>query len=150
MVMRLFLIYAVVELAVLVVLTSTIGFGWTLLVVFGSFVAGLALAGSQARHQLARLRSGAILRSGSTAGDGALVAAGTILAVVPGVATTVVGVLILSPPTRSVARPVLVWLAMRGVGRRAPMGPVAATGAGRYATGARGGSEIIDGEIVSD
>ena len=45
MAMRLFLIYALVELAVVVALTSTIGFGWTVLLLLGTFVVGLALAG---------------------------------------------------------------------------------------------------------
>ena len=45
--MRLFLVYVVVELAVLVALASTIGFGWTVLLLLGTFLVGLALAGSQ-------------------------------------------------------------------------------------------------------
>ena len=40
MVMRLFLVYALVELAVVIALASTIGIGWTLLVVAGTFVLG--------------------------------------------------------------------------------------------------------------
>ena len=47
MAMRLFLVYVVVELAVLVALASTIGFGWTVLLLAGTFLVGLALAGSQ-------------------------------------------------------------------------------------------------------
>ena len=45
--MRLFLVYVLVELAVVVALASTIGFGWTLLLLIGTFALGLALAGSQ-------------------------------------------------------------------------------------------------------
>ena len=60
MAMRLFLLYAVVELAVLVALVSTLGFGWTVLALAGAFVLGLALAGSQLRRHLRRgaLRTG--------------------------------------------------------------------------------------------
>ena len=50
MAMRLFLIYLVVELAVIVALASTIGFGWTVLALLGTFVVGLALAGSQVKR----------------------------------------------------------------------------------------------------
>ena len=39
---RLFLIYAVVELAVIVALVSTIGFGWTVLALLGTFLLGSA------------------------------------------------------------------------------------------------------------
>ncbi len=40
MAMRLFVLYAVIELAVIVALTSTIGFGWTVLALLGTFVLG--------------------------------------------------------------------------------------------------------------
>ena len=52
MAMRLFLIYAVVEMAVIVALASTIGFGWTVLALLGTFVVGLALAGSQVKRHI--------------------------------------------------------------------------------------------------
>src|ERR1700761_7376136 len=58
MVSRLFLVYILVELAVVVALASTIGLGWTLLLLLAAFVAGMALAGSQLKRQLTRLRSG--------------------------------------------------------------------------------------------
>jgi UPF0716 protein FxsA len=58
MVSRLFLIYVVVELAVVVALASTIGLGWTLLLLLAGVVVGLALAGSQLKVLLTRLRSG--------------------------------------------------------------------------------------------
>ena len=41
MAMRLFLVYVLVELAVVVGLASTIGFGWTVLLLFGTFALGL-------------------------------------------------------------------------------------------------------------
>ena len=62
MMSRLFLVYVLVELAVLVALASTIGLGWTLLLLLAAFVAGLALAGSQLKRQLGRLRSGLTTR----------------------------------------------------------------------------------------
>jgi len=58
MVSRLFLVYVLAELAVVVALASTIGLGWTLLLLLVAFAAGLALAGSQLKLQLTRLRSG--------------------------------------------------------------------------------------------
>src|SRR5882757_3504747 len=58
MAMRLFVIYTVVELAVIVALASTIGFGWTVLLLLTTFVVGLALAGSQVKRHMRRLRSG--------------------------------------------------------------------------------------------
>lgn len=82
---RLFLVYALVELAVMVVLVATIGFGWTVLLLLAAFVVGLALAGSQARRQLRKLSGGLTAASAQGAvTDSLLVALGTVLVVVPG------------------------------------------------------------------
>lgn len=142
MAMRLFLLYAVVETAVLVALVSAIGLGWTLLISLATFVVGLALAGSQLKRQLHRLRSGLTATTAQGAvTDSALVALGTVLVVVPGIASSVVGALLLLPPTRAAARPVVTALAARRLGRRVPIVVVGAP------TGPRRG-DYIDGEVV--
>ncbi|MGH3562023.1 MAG: FxsA family protein [Mycobacterium sp.] len=146
MVTRLFLVYLVVELAVLVALVSAIGFGWTVLLLLATFVLGAALAGSQARRQLTRLRSGVSTGRG-TVTDGALVALGTVLVVIPGLVTTAAGLLLLLPATRAAARPVLTAIAVSGIGRRAPLVTVATVGAHRYAT-PRSRGDFIDGEVL--
>ena len=104
--MRLFLIYAIVELAVVVALASTIGFGWTVLLLLATFVVGLALAGSQVKRHIRRLQSG--LNASTAHGavtDSALVALGTVLVVIPGLASSVLGALLLLPPTRAASPP---------------------------------------------
>ena len=88
MAMRLFLIYAVVELAVVVALVSTIGFGWTVLALLGTFVLGLALAGSQVKRHIRRLQSGLTPTPQGAVTDSALVALGTVLVFIPGLVTT--------------------------------------------------------------
>lgn len=146
MAMRLFLLYAVIEIAVLVGLVSAIGLGWTLLVVLATFVLGLALAGSQLSRQLRRLRGGLTATGAHGAvTDGALVALGTVLVVVPGLASSLIGVLLLLPPTRAAARPVVTALAARGIGRRVPFVVLGAP-VGAPATRRRG--DYIDGEVV--
>jgi UPF0716 protein FxsA len=140
MAMRLFLVYALVELAVVVGLASTIGFGWTVLLLVGTFALGLALAGSQVKRQIQRLQSGLAAPRGALS-DGVLVALGTILTVVPGLVTSVLGVLLLLPPTRALARPAVTALAARGMFRV----PLIVTTAGAYPPG-RG--DYIDGEVV--
>jgi UPF0716 protein FxsA len=147
MAMRLFLLYTVIELAVVVALTSTIGFGWTVLALLGTFVLGLALAGSQVKRHIRWLRSG--LRAGtaqSAATDSLLVALGTVLVVIPGLASSVVGALLLLPPTRVAARPLVAAIAAR----RMPL--VAATATTGSAAGwgydAAGRGDYIDGEVV--
>jgi UPF0716 protein FxsA len=158
MVMRLFLVYVIVELAVVVALASTIGFGWTVLLVLGTFLAGLVLAGSQVRRQLARLQRGLNDPAGPKGAvtDGALVALGTVLVFIPGLVTSVAGLLMLLPPTRAAVRPLAGALAARGIARRvafinvgAPvnLGAPCPTGGGR---GDYIDAEVIDVEDVTD
>jgi UPF0716 protein FxsA len=148
MVSRLFLVYVLVELAVVVALASTIGVGWTLLLLLAAFVAGLALAGSQLKRQLTRLRSGLNAGQSRLATDGALVALGAVLVVIPGLVTTAAGMLLLLPPTRAAARPVLTAMAARGIGRRAPLITVTTVGADRYASTLQPRPDYIDGEVI--
>jgi UPF0716 protein FxsA len=138
---RLFGIYALVELAVIVALVATAGFGWTVLLLVASFGVGLALAGSQLRRQLRQLRSPLAVDTAVT--DGLLVALGTVLVVIPGLASSVVGVLLLLPPSRSVARPLLAALAAR----RVPLVTAAAWSSGS-AAGRAGRGDYIDGEVI--
>jgi len=145
MVSRLFLVYAVVELLVVVGLASTIGLGWTLLAVLVAFAAGLAVAGSQLKMQLSRLRSGINADQSRLASDSALIALGSLLVVVPGLVTSAVGSLLLLPPSRAAARPMLTALAARGA-RRFPLITVASVGADRYARRAQ--PDYIDGEVL--
>ncbi len=152
MVTRLFLIYLVAEAAALVALVSTIGFGWTALLLVATFLVGIALAGSQAGRQLARLRAAANTQRRwqgwqDTAADSALVALGTVLVVLPGLVTSAVGLLLLVPATRSVARPMLAAIAAAGLGRRAPLIAVASAGVRRYAN--RPADDFIDGEVIN-
>jgi UPF0716 protein FxsA len=145
MAMRLFLIYVVVELAVIVALTSTIGFGWTILALLATWLVGVSLAGSQVKRHLRRLQSG-LTAAGvqGAAADSLLVALGTVLVVIPGLASSVVGSLLLLPPTRAIGRPLVTALAAR----RVPL----VVGTGATATGwgydASGRGDYIDGEVV--
>lgn len=148
MVLRLFLVYVLVELAVVVALVSTIGFGWTLLALLATFAGGVALAGSQARRQLARLQSGSATRQGALA-DSALVALGSSLVVIPGLVTSAAGLLLLLPFTRAAARPVMTAFGMRTISAPSPLFTVTTMGAHRYgAERAAGRGDYIDGEVI--
>jgi UPF0716 protein FxsA len=146
MVSRLFLIYVVVELAVLVGLASTIGLGWTLLLLLVAFAAGLAVAGSQLKVQLMRLRSGLNAQQTRLATDSALVALGTLLVVVPGLVSSAAGLLLLLPPSRAAARPALTAMAARGLGRWFPLTTFTTVGADGYDRRPR--PDYIDGEVL--
>ncbi|WP_326546411.1 FxsA family protein [Mycolicibacterium sp. ND9-15] len=139
--MRLFLLYVVIEVAVVVALASTIGVGWTLLLLLATFVLGLALAGSQVRRHFRQLRSGLTPANlHGAAADSALVALGTVLVVIPGLASSVTGALLLLPPTRVAVRPLLTALAARRM-------PLLTAGVAGWRV-ARPGADYIDGEVV--
>ena len=141
MALRLFVLYVVIELAVVVALASTIGFGWTVLLLLGTFLLGMALAGSQIKRHFGRLRAGLDPASmHGAAADSVLVALGTVLVFIPGLASSVVGALLLLPPTRAAARPMVTAMAAR----RVPLITVAGTAAGYPAP--RG--DYIDGEVI--
>lgn len=147
---RLFLIYLLVEMAVMVALVASIGFGYTVLLLLASFVIGLVLAGSQLDRHIRRLRaglSGGLSDPQGAVSDSLLVALGTVLVVIPGLASSVAGALLLLPPTRAAARPVLTGLVARRVPLivAAPAGFGAATGAAGFR---RGTGDYIDGEVI--
>lgn len=147
---RLFLIYLLVEMAVMVALVATIGFGYTVLLLLASFVIGLVLAGSQLNRHIRRLRtglSGGLANPQGAVSDGLLVALGTVLVVIPGLASSVAGALLLLPPTRAAARPVLTGLVARRMPIivAAPAGFGAPTGSAGYRHGT---GDYIDGEVI--
>lgn len=142
MAMRLFLLYVVLEIAVIVALTAAVGLGWTLLLLVATFTAGLVLAGSQLRRHLRRLRAGLTAAAvPEAATDSLLVALGTVLVVIPGLASSVIGALLLLPLTRRAARPLVTALAAR----RMPLVTIGAAGWG-YTAQRRSG--YIDGEVI--
>ena len=114
MVLRWFLVYAVIELAAVVALVWSIGLGWTILLLLATLTVGIALAGSQVKRQVRRLRDGFDTPQGALT-DAALIALGTVLVVIPGIVTTVFGVLLLLPPTRAAARPVAAAFAAKRI-----------------------------------
>jgi UPF0716 protein FxsA len=142
MVRRLLLSYTLVELAAIVALVSTIGWGWTLLALVGTFALGVVvsapIATRQLGAQLVQLRSG-LTEPGRALGDGVMVSLASVLVLLPGLVTTVLGMLLLIPPIRSAARPRLAAIAMRRFPGRAPL-LTDMTGRAR--------PDYIDGEVI--
>ena len=149
--MRLFRIYVVVELAVIVALAWAIGFGWTVLLLLATFMTGVALAGSQVRRHISRLQSGLTARTAQGAvADSVLVALGTVLVVIPGLASSILGALLLLPPTRAAARPLVTAMAARRASLigAAPGGAAPAGAAAGWGYDAAGRGDYIDGEVI--
>lgn len=146
-VLRVFGLYVLVEVAAVAGLIWAIGFGWTTLLLLGAFLAGLVLASGQIRRQIRRLRKPT---DPGVLADSGLVTAGTVLVLVPGPVTSLVGLLLLAPPTRTAARPLLAGLATVGLGRYTPLVTAAAVGR-RWYTSSRPTvrhDDYIDAEVV--
>ena len=145
---RLFLVYALIEVAVLAALVSTIGVGWTLLALLATFAAGLALAGAQVTRHFTRLWDALNARQAdpALAGDSILVALGTVLMVIPGLASSAVGALMLLPFTRPALRPAANALLSRQLGGPMdyPTQVIYINHDERY----HGPGDYIDGEVI--
>ncbi|WP_067856506.1 FxsA family protein [Nocardia shimofusensis] len=114
----LFVLYVVVEIAALVAVAQWIGVVATILLLIAGSAIGMALVGAQGRRvfeQFRRVGRGEV-RPGTAVADGVLVALGAVLMFVPGLVTSVAGLLLLVPFTRALVRPAVTALAARRVG----------------------------------
>jgi UPF0716 protein FxsA len=106
----LFIVVPIAELAVLIQIGQLIGVWWTIALLVADAVLGSLLARSQGR--LAWRRFNEALQAGRMPArevmDGALVLFGGALLLTPGFLSDILGVLLLLPPTRAVVRAVLV------------------------------------------
>ena len=106
----LFIVVPIAELAVLIQVGQLIGVWWTIAILVADAVLGSILARTQGRAAWRRFNEA--LRSGRPPArevlDGALVLFGGALLLTPGFLTDVLGVALLLPPSRAVVRAVLV------------------------------------------
>jgi UPF0716 protein FxsA len=125
----LFIVVPVAELAVIIAVGREIGVGPTVLVLLADAVLGSLLARSQGRAAWRRFSEA--LQAGRPPArevlDGALVLLGGALLLTPGFLTDIAGILLLLPPSRAIARRVLMQrLAHRmAVSMTTPRGPAA-------------------------
>jgi UPF0716 protein FxsA len=116
----LFLIVPLAELYVILKVGDTIGIGWTIVLLVADSLLGSWLLRSQGRAVWRRFN--AILGEGRVPHrevvDGVLVIFGGAFLITPGFLTDIVGLLLLLPPTRVIARRML----MRRMGRGAVVG----------------------------
>lgn len=105
----LFIVVPIAELAVIIAVGREIGLGPTVLVLLADAVLGSLLARTQGRTAWRRFTEA--LQAGRPPArevlDGALVLFGGALLLTPGFITDIAGILLLLPPTRAVARRVL-------------------------------------------
>jgi len=140
----LFALYLVVEIAALVVVGHFIGVAATILLLIACSGLGLIVVRSQGRRvfeQFRRAGRGEIT-PGTAVADGALVTLGAVAMFVPGLVTSVVGLLLLLP-TRVLLRPLVAAFANRHIDRLSMAG------------GYRGvvvdpAGDVVDGVVVHE
>lgn len=106
MLFLLFVLVPLIELALLIQVGQWIGAGWTILLVLGTGAAGAALARREGIRTFRKIQGE--MTAGRVPGDalldGAAILLGGAFLLTPGVLTDVVGLSLLFPPTRAVAR----------------------------------------------
>ena len=107
-----FIVVPLLELMVIIEVSSRIGLAWTFLSLLLISVAGASLARREGYSAVARVREDSrlgVMPSDSLI-DGGLVLAGALMLLTPGYITDTVGLLLLLPPVR---RPVRTWVRRR-------------------------------------
>lgn len=140
-----------IEIAVLVLVGQAIGFWWTLALIVGLAVLGAWLARRETGRTYRALRTA--LESGRMPADAAtdaiLVMLGGFLLILPGFVSDVLGLLLVLPFTRPVARRLLqAVVAQRAMAAMGSAGVVPGTTVRRRTSGP--GGQVIEGEVVSE
>ena len=113
----LFIIVPIAELAVIIQVGQAIGVWWTIAILIADSILGSLLMRSQGR--IAWRRFNQVLQSGGVpareVADGVLVIFGGALLLTPGFLSDIFGLLFLLPPTRAVIRRVFLRQAMKRI-----------------------------------
>ncbi|TWS19841.1 FxsA family protein [Tsukamurella asaccharolytica] len=143
-----FLTYIVVEIAAFAGLVSWLGFGWAVLAMIGATVLGVFMLRRTAAGVLRDL--GQALDGQRSAGpalmDTAILAAAVFLLAVPGVVSTVLGLLLLVKPVRALVRPAVAYVGAKRVAAFVEESGLVTVLAGRP----RGFGTVVDGDVVTD
>lgn len=132
------LVYLILEIAVVLLVGSWIGVGWTLLALVASSVIGVLIARREGLRAVGALRG----RGGGAPEltDGLLIGLGGLLFVLPGFLSDLLGLVLLFPPTRKAVRNRM----LRGAGSRVP-------GLRMFVLrpdGTVGAATVVDGSVV--
>jgi len=146
------LLFLFLEIASLLIVGSWIGVGWTLLLLLGGFVLGLALIGRGGREAMAAVNQAA--RSRTMADDavtgGFLTVVAGVLLMIPGFIGDLAALALLLPPVRAlVRRRMQAWAQRQSASIQVVNlgGMPVGTWAGAPA-GARMGGPVVDGTVV--
>jgi len=104
----------IIEALVFWAAASWLGIGWALFLMFALMAVGVLAAPLEMRR-VGALAARQKVTAGRVAGDYGLLTAGAILAGSPGIASSVVGLLFILPPTRAVVRGLLARKLMKSI-----------------------------------
>lgn len=106
LIIALLVIWPIAELFVMVQVALWIGFFWMLLLLFVSAVAGVLILRHRGRVHWQRFRGaiGERRPPAREAFDGTMITLGAVLLIIPGFITSLIGLLLLFPPTRYLVR----------------------------------------------
>ena len=145
------LLFVFLEIASLLLVGSWIGAGWTLLLLLGAFVLGLALVGRGGREAMSAVNQAA--RSRQVADDavtgGFLTVVAGVLLMIPGFLTDLAALALLLPPVRALVRRRMRSWAQRGSAqiRVVNLSGAAPGGWAAAAPGSRMGGTVVDGTV---
>ncbi|KAB1503620.1 FxsA family protein [Corynebacterium sp. 320] len=139
------LAYLIVEALAFYLVGKWIGFGWTVLLLVALFVVGMFLAAQQIRAIAVRALN-CTEQPGKLTADAALSVVGALAVALPGLVTSVLGVLLLIPTTRAIARRIMGSAARAALARFGGSAFVTATryGAPEASNRIPGWGEVID------
>jgi UPF0716 protein FxsA len=140
------------EIASLLLVGSWIGVGWTLLLLLGGFVLGLALIGRGGREAMSAVNQAARSRqvTDDTVTGGFLTVVAGVLLMIPGFLSDLVALALLLPPVRAlVRRRMQAWAARSSAQVRVVhLGGVAPGTWAEPGSVPRMGGTVVDGTVV--
>lgn len=157
--------YLIVEISVFVAMVVWLGFGWAVLISLGAALLGFVMLRSQGRKVFEDLRRAGRneVDPGAPLTDSAVLAGATLLMVIPGVVSTVIGIVALFGPVRRALRPAVTALGLARMTTLMERGSLmtmnvtgsSATGSSRPDWGGQGwggqgwgGPTVVDGDVV--
>lgn len=147
-ILALLIVWPIAELYLMVEVARWLGFFWMLLLLFVSAVAGMLILRHRGRVHWQRLRGAVSDRRppAREAFDGVMITAGAFLLIIPGFLSSLVGLLVLLPPTRFLMRLLIFWLFASRFRTVATAGSAGSSAYRRYRYGRR--EYDIEGEAV--
>lgn len=148
-ILALLIIWPVAELFVMVKVAELIGFFWMLFLLFASAVAGILVLRHRGRAHWRRFRGAIDERRppAREAFNGVMITVGALLLIIPGFITSLLGLLLLFPPTRWLVRLVAFALFASRFKVTAATATWSSRGYNTYRASRRG-SYDIEGEAV--